>query len=306
MNKKEGAFHLLTGPSDESVRKQIAYQYDIDHRLVTNRAVIEAFNLLRSSMPLLYADILFETNRFTNASDRARRGEDYQQLTQRAEVLLDADRPQASSYGVNMLNYLDGLREQKSHNPHWNTGHKAILLGAYTTDTIHEFAVTVRDIHPDAECHVIDIEGYKTAQVSSDKAIFTKESALDLSAADNTVDSLHANNLLHMLKDPIESRQPWVNRLRLFREAHRVLRPEGVLLMVENEIDRDLIDDLEFVGFEYDIVPAKNFMRRKQMEQFLRSTADEPLPGIEIDKAHGAFIVARKPIRRPSPYAYFM
>ena len=298
MNKKEGAFYLLTGPSDESVMRQIATQYDLPVGMVRGEEVKRAFQLVQGVPAGREDDSLgrIVREKYFHHS-RTRPAEDDQQLGQRAEVLFDTFPASFSSYGLEMLDYRDALRAQKAQEGEASVGHRAVLLGGFSVDTIHEFAVTVRDVYPTAECQVVDVEGYKTVQVSPDKALFVKESALRLSTEDGQIDSLHINNLLHMLVDPEYAIQDDAeNQLQLFEEAHRVLRPGGLLLMVEERMDADTVfENLQAVGFRMVTMnPARSFKSRRDMEQFLRSTADEPLPGIKFSNMYGTFIVAKK------------
>ncbi len=283
MSRKEGAFHLLTGPSDEWVRRQVEMQFDLPRHSLTNEDIERKYD---------------GRGGYLEDFRRPRVGEDMQLLDQRTEVLLDISPPRVASYGLSLLSYRDGLREQSRREGGREVSHKALLLGAYTTDTIHEFAVTVRDVHPTAECHVVDIEGHKTAEVSPDKVIFRQESALQLSTPDAEMDSVHSNNLLRMLKDPLSKEQDFEeNGRRIYKEARRVLRPGGVLLMVENNgIGRDFVDNLYEAGFGHVLIgPTRSFLRRKEMEQFMRSTADEPLPRAAITDEYGPFIIATRP-----------
>ncbi len=170
--------------------------------------------------------------------------------------------------------------------------HNALLLGAASTATITEFAQTVRSVHPDANCLVVDIRGERTSRIDPTIAKFLYSDASALPLPDGTVDSIHTNMLLgHLLYR--QSQHSVV-----FSEAYRALSPTGTLIMVEAMRGRDVanLTDLENVGFT-DVVsqPAVGFPTRRAMDRALYSKDVNSFGWTEnIVSDRALVIVARK------------
>ncbi|MGH7204284.1 MAG: hypothetical protein ACREHC_07610 [Candidatus Levyibacteriota bacterium] len=179
------AFHILSRPPADVLRRQIADQCELPLSRVNLRelALIDALD--DKTHPLARKYI---------GDEGGRKGlENFQELRQRTEVLLDLP-ARYFSYGVFSPSYLEALNRQKESLPsEMSTPHRALLLGALTVDTIREFSTTVRTVHPNASCDVIDIEGHKTSQVSSDLATFTLGSALNTPFPDESFESVHGS-----------------------------------------------------------------------------------------------------------------
>jgi len=156
-----------------------------------------------------------------------------QQTVQSGELLLGLD-SYASSYGLYMPSYLYALQMQEEQTAK-NGPYRSLLVGALSPDTIREYATTVRTIHPDAEIHVIDLEGGLTRETMPDIVTFHEGDALQLPFPDGYFNSLHTNFLLDMLEDP-KGRPQELKRQQFLTESFRVLGKGGMLAMIEEDI----------------------------------------------------------------------
>lgn len=289
---RKGAFHIVTPPNEGlkgDMRRRIASQAGLSSRNVSDREI----DVLRGMFDGGVRADSFTSSVHNKYLLSGRRSETVQQYGQSLEVMFDKG-PNASSYGLYMPSYLRGLRSQKDRIG--DHPHAAVLIGALTTDTIREYTTTVRDVYENSYCEVIDVEGDRTAQISPDIARFRYGNGLHLPFARSTVDSVHTNYLLGMLQDELGKEAP-EKRTGIFQEAARVLRPEGVLLMVEyTDITQgQLCKELRDAGFSHvEICDAAHFKNRYQMELFLRSTAADPLQGATVQESASRFILARK------------
>src|SRR5438067_11009761 len=87
--------------------------------------------------------------------------EKVQSLSQFAETLLD--RPtRYRSYGIHAPAYLSGLEVYKRS--HGEKPHTSLLVGALTPSTVTEYTAVTDHIFPNANLHLLDIEGTTTLQ----------------------------------------------------------------------------------------------------------------------------------------------
>lgn len=168
-------------------------------------------------------------NHYASESDVRTRSERTQIVAQNAEVVL-GERSRAMSYGVALPYYITSLLEHKEtyNGP---SHHKALLLGALSPDTIEDFELALALTHAESSAFVVDIEGNLTARPNQ----FVFGSGTELPFADNSLDSVHTNYLLHAFQDGEYADLEGYKKL--FDEIHRVLRPGGALIMVEGNLE---------------------------------------------------------------------
>lgn len=288
---RKGSFHIVTPLNDGArgdMRARIARQAGVPTSAVDDREI----EVIRGMLGSGAGDNPF-SRKVASKYVTGRIDETAQQYAQSLEVMFGQG-IKASSYGIYMPSYLRGLRSQKDRIG--DHPHAALLIGAYTTDTIREYVATVKDVYANSYCEVIDVAGGRTAETSPDLAHFQYGNGLDLPFAKGSVDSVHTNYLLRMLKDETGKDAP-EKRTGIFQQAANVLRPEGVLLMVERiTIPHDqLRKELYDAGFTHvEICETEHFNNRYAMELFLRSTAASPLKGTTNKVSNSHFIIARK------------
>lgn len=191
-----------------------------------------------------------------------------QQVGQLTESLFDLH-PGHKSYGLYVPSYKRGLYLHKDASlQSSDSTHRSLLVGALTTNTIHEYAQTVRAVYPNAHCLVTDIEGDTTREVDPKTANFFYGSALHLPVPSGSIDSLHTNILLMNLREPkAKIDQSQRQRRRFLSEAYQALSPTGLLIMLE-QADDDLLQDLFLTGFKtIQRISALSFRSRREMER---------------------------------------
>lgn len=199
----------------------------------------------------------------SNHTSSREQNENWQALGQLTEALIDRE-PSYYSYGLFAPNYRDGLLMHKSQALHTDTPHRALLIGAYTPDTIREFVTTVKSVYPDAKCAVIDPAGVSTPLAAQD--IFVYGSGLQMPFASRSFDTVHTSSLIGFLPSKFK-------RMRadeaLFTEAQRVMKYDGRLIMVDNPKFLKL-SNLRYAGLTA-IVDKKalQYKRRRDMERVL-------------------------------------
>lgn len=181
--------------------------------------------------------------------------------------------PQALSYGLQAPSYRAALlayrKETKS-----GEAHKSLLIGALTIDTVQEYETVVHGVFPEAQTAIIDLEGVETKKGNN----FSFASGLSTPFASNTFDTVHTNSILHHLEGALSDRK---NRIQLFQEAYRILRPGGMLIMVEanlpwiyemapKKIPEQIRIDFDRAGLPSPTIRlATNFKSREGMSKWL-------------------------------------
>lgn len=283
-------FHMLSRPKDEDIINRIAKQTDLPAGRVKKSDMSNLqkwfFSVERPPFPLRLVDYV--------ASSPIDVSETCQTISQSMEF-FEGTFPLAMSYGLFMPSYQEALRDQKERRDEKSETHTSLLLGALTPDTVREYAIAVRDVYADAKCHVIDIKGGKTRGTLTEAVDFHLGSALDLPFEDGTIDSVQTNFLIDHIEDKTISTVKG-RHMEVFREAHRVLNTEGELVMIE--IGKPYFEPMLYqVGFrDVTINDSEMFLTRRAMENFLCSTAKDPLPHTtaRMHRDTSALIVARK------------
>lgn len=236
----------------------------------------------------------YDRNKVSSETEGRILGERVQQFCQQAEGLLD-EHPRSASYGIYIPSYMPALVEHQM--TYQLVGQPAsLLLGALTQDTVYEFGATIHALYPDARCTVVDISGQDSRKVSPVMAQCVEGNALSLDVRPSTQDSVHSNYLLGYIgitgDSPIINRQ---QRDRVFSQAYKVLKPGGLLVMVEkNGLLEGAKRELDNIGFkEVSIEPAEMFKSRRFTDRFLRGTSTVITQPTTVS-ARGDLIVAIK------------
>ncbi len=192
--------------------------------------------------------------------------EKIQQFGHLTEIILDTH-TMFTSYGTYIPGFHFSLVEQREKTPHNN--HTSLLIGAMTQEGIEEYAKTVKTIHPDASCSVIDIEGVTTAAIDKKTAKFVYGSGVAIPFADNTFMSIHTNYLWpSLLNNSIDKEETF---RQMLSEVHRVLAPNGVMLAAEPlgifSVDelRDQITNYPFQFRKGNMMPPMKFISKRDM-----------------------------------------
>ncbi len=183
-----------------------------------------------------------------------------QQFLQRTESWLGVEN-KVNSYGLHIPSYLPALRDT-------NTGsdvHKAVLVGAFSQDTVTEYTATVTSAFPRNDCSVIDLEGIETPYAS--QATFIRGDGMELARHYSNLDSIHTNALFRTAANQSPHIHADIDNLGIFGEqALKALNPDGKLIMIE--ANGDLIQQVLFcAGFRsVEVEPAEAFKTRRIMD----------------------------------------
>lgn len=201
-----------------------------------------------------------------------------QTFLQYAEPLLGLPIEHASSYGTFAPTYQgllkEGVSESGSEKPH-----RSLLIGATNSLAAYECERVLQSVFGDkAELLVIDVMGSKEFRDSMRNFMYASGSNIPL--ADGTLDSVQTNSLLdfHQLFGRRGSDHSFLRQSAL-KEAYRVLRPGGQLILVEpwdrytnygreyvQETVQDEIDTLGFSSFH--LANATGFTQRSQVDDY--------------------------------------
>lgn len=206
-------------------------------------------------------------------------GQAYEELNCNVATIL--------SYGLHAPAYLHAL-QQLANDSNDKGKHRALLVGALTDETAIEFTAINKHVFPDSETYIVDLEGEKTKEIPG----FLYANGLRLPFTDGSFSSFQTNALLHMLQSDYSN--TYAISL-LLKEAHRVLRPGGKIIMCETHLDyifgnsmavgiRHLKRIISKHGFtKLEVFPASRFRNSQDMHQFFRSSHGVPNIGIMED-----------------------
>jgi SAM-dependent methyltransferase len=194
-----------------------------------------------------------------------------QRLAQLIEAYLDID-PDWFSYGLFMPTYLkelEGTKNSQSNPEEYHT----LLAGALTIDTVRECNYATKAVFPQGHLSVIDLKAKQVAQYAPAITDFYPGNVLAMPFEAGSFDSVQTNILLdHLYPSP-----DYVGDF--YQEAHRVLKPQGSLIMVEkmgySKVQR-IGRDLERAGYsEVTVKPAEYYAKRRYVDRAMRGqTAD--------------------------------
>ena len=191
-------------------------------------------------------------------------------LVQLSEGLLDRETSFAS-YGLFMIDYLRALKDFNA------ISHQALLVGAHTPNTIKEFVWAIKHTAPQATPTITDLQGVTTVKMAhSLGCYFPFGNATALPFQRQSLDSVHTNVLLPHIQ---QARSLKDGREGFFKEAFRVLRPEGLLVMAEwlpNLNEQAFISQIELelndAGFSHveSSVHANRISRRHNLNRLMK------------------------------------
>lgn len=160
-----------------------------------------------------------------------------QQFLQLAEALLDL-KTNFYSYGVFFPSYLQMIANAKKRGaaPDDST---SLLVGALTADTVKEYQLLMQLLIPEGQALTIDLHGIDTPK----QGPFAYSDAFRIAAHSDSFDVIQTNMLIHHLVDgnSRSSRSSSRDRLRLFREFYRVLKPGGIITLVEGDLEASYV-----------------------------------------------------------------
>jgi|GEM_PF-3769126 len=166
-----------------------------------------------------------------------------QSLRQYAETLLGTE-VIYPSYGMHAPSYLSGLEEYKRL--HSQETHSSLLVGALTPSTVTEFAVVTRHVFPAADLHMLDIEGVTTRNAcEASNVTFHKGNGLSMPFTSETFDTVQADLLLDYLQAEDHANTNYPAKIKkFFQEAYHVLKPGGMMLLVEHSLPKNFANFL--------------------------------------------------------------
>lgn len=200
-----------------------------------------------------------------------------------------------NSYGVYAPEYTDQLQRFKCTRRQQQP-HRALLVGASGTLTVQEFATTVRQVFPDAELTVADIQGETTRQAAEAVGEFRTHDILDDPLSLGQFDTIHTNFLLQDIPSGShwQKTAPAVHSL-VFPNLHAALKPHGMILLVETfDTIQDTTHAVETAGGtgfqQVTCELARRFSRRRSVERFVHR--DFPDSSVEnIDTYPSVFVI---------------
>src|SRR5258708_1877196 len=150
-------------------------------------------NRLPVYVPPLFQELITYIGLPLNQRERS---EKVQAFQQHAEGLLG--KGGYASYGIHAPSYLTALTFYQDDVVGSPQGHSSLLVGAYTPATISEYAAITDHVFPNADLHVIDVDGVTTARLceGGGMATFHKGDALQMPFPDNTFSSVQSDHLL--------------------------------------------------------------------------------------------------------------
>lgn len=145
-----------------------------------------------------------------------------------------SDTVTASSYGVFAPTYFRELVSYKTRVGDSRV-HKSLLVGALTVNSAQEYLSVVHSVFKNSKSLIIDIDASTLHQLPESQEM----DGIHTSFSDKTFDTIHTNYLLHQLRDSEGSNIETPNKIPLlesfFKESHRLLKPNGELIMVESD-----------------------------------------------------------------------
>lgn len=204
-----------------------------------------------------------------------------QEVVQTADGLLQLNRL-PTTYGSYLPSYLEVLsgfaQEVARETGQQKQAHSAVLVGAFTPDTAREFSIITHEVYPDATCTVIDLVDHIRDQISPEYVQFKRGDAFSLPFQPDTVDSVQTNILLKNLNT--SGRQfmsESVKREHFFTQANRILKPGGLLLMIEDIAginEAQMKKELQQTGFtSTGYLQAIRLIDRNALEQVITSNS---------------------------------
>jgi ubiquinone/menaquinone biosynthesis C-methylase UbiE len=152
-----------------------------------------------------------------------------------------------ATFGVDEINYLEGLGPRKLLELRNTRKPSFLLIGTLGRYSAKEFALTANKINKGSQKLVVDINPLnkhflgKTAD--NLKIKFDIASATDLPYPDKSIDLIMTNHLLHNLVDITSMRRGNPETIfQVLKEAFRVLKPEGEIILVEQPYGRFLYE----------------------------------------------------------------
>jgi len=170
-----------------------------------------------------------------------------------------------SEVSCNVLTDWPATERLLSENGHTAPGGNALLVGAISSLSARAFAVLSKQTFKTATAHIIDIEG---CQDMTHHGNFVQADALHLPYAAASMDVVQTSQLFGLLEDPSGKYPTSEERMgRFMREACRVLRPGGQLIMRERFEDMDA-QDAQFSLLEH--IAVEEEMDRIVIQTYLR------------------------------------
>ncbi len=187
------------------------------------------FSLKRKYLPSIFN--FSEDFDYTNYERKVTELE--QQFLQLAEALLNL-KTNFYSYGVFFPSYLQMITEAKK------TGAvpddlTSLLVGALTADTVKEYQHLMQLLAPQGQAITIDLQGVDTPK----QGPFVFSDAFRIAAHSDSFNVIQTNMLIHHLVDgnSRSSRSSSRDRVKLFGEFYRVLKPGGIITLVEGDLE---------------------------------------------------------------------
>lgn len=190
------------------------------------------------------------------------------------------------SYGEFAPSFLESLEMHKMKNPASVDGNRSLLTGAVTTATVSEFAAINRHVFPGSKLDIIDIAGISAEQACrGGVAQYTEGDALKMPFKDNTFDTVQSEHLLKsvsMFQPILSYRQAMEIYLQ---NAHRVLKPKGSIIMVEEMLPPEIAAGL-FSKYK-SFIPSRIMMQyvTEHTGELMDTIAESGFVDIEIKEA---------------------
>lgn len=255
---------------------------DVDPTEVLSLHTLEAIDMDYIRSPLwpktlfllqkYFPESVGELSAYEESQKRSRRFiEQWQRFHVYAEAYLDFP-PVENTYARYLPSYLQYLSAHRHllAKTSADENYHALLLGSLSTLSSGPFHRAVEVMFPKGHSYVIDLEGVETA---SDGFLFAN--ALTPPFAPASLDAIHTNFLIHQLQKKENTRQTHPVA-QLFRSAYRLLKPGGMMVMIERNVtfpssehEEVLARALLDVGFECVVKPAVRFTDSQTVLKFL-------------------------------------
>ncbi len=156
------------------------------------------------------------------------------------------------TYGLHGASYLLGLYKYSAGLGEDHSPKKSLLAGAMTTATINEYTAITDHVFPGSEHHVLDIDTRSIRQVcKSGAARLTEGDCFQMPYIDSSFDIVQSDHLISYISDSSRNKSYDEICSSYFKNANRVLKPGGALIMVDRimpdkyllEYEMELIED---------------------------------------------------------------
>jgi len=218
-------------------------------------------------------------------------GERTQAFRQRSEIFINPENTHYLSYGISAPSYYKALSKQRNAEKVSST-HRSLLVGALTPETVSEYVGVTTHVFPNADLHVVDIEGDATRKACEANDVqWHQGDCLAMPFAPSSFDSVQSDFLFDQIRSPLSSNTSQLETIAAyFQQLHNILKPHGQLISVDNQLNREILATASQSGSDiiWKTAKYKNNLKHVLRAAGFKDIAIEPLIAFssrsELDK----------------------